>query len=382
MWQTSTEFDLAMQRGHIPTKVQVNLWSGGMSQLLVPDLPVVGGSVTIDRTAAVRKTCNVQLLDDDRNWFSLLSLDPGENSPGPLELEISRGITLPNGRTELIPLGVYRVSLPEWTDTNEPTLSITGYDWSRVVSRAKLTTTYYVQAGTAYLTAAAALIDNRLPFSVPVTKTVESVQTASVTSTTLVYHEQDDPWTRVQELCAAVGCEVYFDRDNTVRIRDIPDPTADPVVFEFVDDETSLLLSVTRSLDDDPGYNATIVTGESSDNSASVPRGMAYDNDPASPTYYFGPYGAVPEFYNDPLLTDNAQCVTAAAARLRKVAGVTDTSVLSVVPHPALDPSDIIRVRRDQSGMSLQTMIQSEVIPLDVTTAMTLNCVSRISAST
>jgi hypothetical protein len=371
MWATSDAFDEVMVGGHIPVAVKADLYTAGLTEVLAADLLVVGGSVTADRTAQFRRQCQVQLADSDGALLPLL-MGVGGSDPGAAELVLQRGVGFPNGTTELIPLGVFSVSIREVTDTGGGVaLALTGYDRSRTVSRAKLLTTYYIAAGTKYLDAAVALVDNRLPFVTPVSRSIESVQ-PTTTPTSLVYHEQDDPWARVQELCAAVGCEVFFEVDGALRIRDIPDPTTDPVVFEFVEDSTSLILSVGRALEDEPGYNAVIVTGESSANVDAVPRAIAYDNDPTSPTYFFGPYGQVPEFFNDPLVTNNTQAATAATGRLRRIIGLTETVNMSVVPHPALAPSDVIRVVSEGSGLDRHVLVEALTVPLDVSTAATL----------
>lgn len=371
MWPTSDRFDALMAAGHIPVRVSADLYVAGTKQLLAGNLQVLGGQVVVDRTSAIRRSCTVQLTDPDGSLTELI-MGEGSNPPPAPELVLRRGVQYPDGTTEMIPLGVFGVSLREEDDAGSGTsLTLTGYDRSRAVQRAKLLTTYYVASGSKYVDAAVALVDNRLPFPVAVERMIETTQ-PTVTASTLVYHEQDDPWQHVRELAAAIGCEVYFDVNGALRVADVPNPADGLVSFEFADGVTSLLLSIRHSLEDEPGYNATIVTGEGSANETDIPRAIVVDNNPASPTYFYGPYGQVPEWYSDPQITTNAQALTAAAARFRRISGLTEVFTLAVVPHPALAPSDVIRVRRGPSELDYNLVVESFTFPLDVATAQTL----------
>jgi hypothetical protein len=365
---TSAAFDAAILADHQIAVFRADLYTAGLGQLVASDLAVTGGNIQVDRTAAIRRTLTLNLTD-----AALITAFTGTNrlGPGPLEVIVQRGLQFANGRQELIPQGVFRVSKATVTDEGGPTLAITGYDRSRTVARHKLTSSYSVIGGSPYLTEAAKLVDFCLPFDVAVTKVVESVD-PTTTRTSFIYLEQDDPWQRVQELAATVGCEVFFDVDGSLRIRDIPDPTVDDPVFEFLDGANSIMLSIEHDLDDDPGYNGVLYSGDSSANESFVPRALAVDSDPNSPTYWFGNYGQVPEFIADAQITDNTQALKAATGRLRQRLGLTETAVLATVPHPALDASDTVRVRRAASGLDLPMLIESMTIPLDVATAATV----------
>lgn len=368
MYPTSAAYNLAMAADSLRVVVRVDIYTAGLTSLVAADVPVSGGSVTEDRTAATRRTATVTIPDDGSGLLVALT-GSHRLDPGPLEMAVSRGLVLADDTTELIPLGVFRVSNAEVTDSGGgPTMVITGYDRSRGIARNKLTDSYYIAGGTGYLTAAGALVDNRMPFTIPVAKVIESIQ-PTTTSGPIVYLEGDDPWARVGELCAAVGCEVFFDRNGSLRIRDIPDPTLDPTAATYTDGENALLLSLQHALSDEPGTNGVIYIGADPANSGTIPRALVVDADPTSPSYYYGPYGQVTETVTDPLAITTAQCQTAGAARLRAVLGLTETLTLSVVPNPALGASDVIRVIRAASGIDLPAIVESLTIPLDVTTA-------------
>lgn len=371
MQPTSDAFNAAMASDVINVAQRLDLYTSGLTSIVATDLQLVGGSVTEDRTASNRRVCTLNVLDDSR---FLIPAFTGSNrvQPGPLEAVVSRGVNYPDGTTELVQLGVFRVALSDVTDTGGgPTLAITGYDRSRTVQRAKLTTLYYIPAGTGYITAAQTLVDNRLPFNVPVNKIVESVQ-PTTTASPLIYLETDDPWAHVVELATAVGCEIFFDRNGSLHVRDIPDPTANAPVFQFVDGDTCVVTSFEHVLSDDPGVNAVTMIGNDPGNASGIPRATVVDAVPTSPTYYFGPYGQVPETITDPTLITSAQCQVAAAARLRQHLGLTETVTLATVPNPALDVSDVVQVTRAASAIDVPIVIESIITPLDLTTAQSI----------
>jgi Domain of unknown function (DUF5047) len=355
---------------------QADLYLAGTTTLVAEALQITGGQVQVDRTAATRRQCQFSIADDERELIPLLT---GTNRVdlGPLEIRPYRGLQFPNGRKECIPQGVFRVSKATVTDEGTPTLQVTGYDRSRTVARAALTTTYVVANASPITSAISNLVDFCLPFDVPVNKAILSVDPAT-THGTLVYHEQDNPWTHCEELGSVIGAEVFFDLDGWLTIQDTPDPAnATDVAFQFIDGITSTMLSVQHDLDDEPGYNGVVVVGDSSQNTSTVPRALVVDNNPNSPTYWFGPYGRVPEFVTDSAVNSQQQATALAQGRLRQRLGWTETYVVACVPHPALTEEDLIGITRAPSGVDDIVSIEQMIIPFDTNTAMTMTCRTR-----
>jgi hypothetical protein len=86
-------------------------------------------------------------------------------------------------------------------------------------------------------------------------------------------------------------------------------------------------------------------------------RGVATDDDPASPTYYDGPFGAQTEFFGSPLLNSAAQCVTAAETRLARKLGISASLSWGAVPDPTRETSDVVTATRDALGLDQQVHI-------------------------
>lgn len=362
MWARSQLFDETVVDSH-DVAFHAEIWRPGLRALLLDNLEIDGGSVTASRTAAVRRTCTVNVIDRDG---ALAELFPrGRQTVPAVEIVIRRGIRFPNGVTELVPLGVFGASGASRKRGAAYTLN--GSDRARRVARNRYRAPHVVTTGQRYVEAAAELVTSRLSFDVDVQITATS---GAVISNAIVLLEQADPWAEAGKLCAAAGAEMFWDRIGRLIVQDIAQPSATPV-WRYVDGETSVLLDDTEwTLNDEPGYNAVLALGDSSTNTAAIPRALAVDNDPSSPTYFDGDYGQVPEFYSSPLLTSDALAQAAASTRLRKRLGANDAMTLATVPHPAQDPGDTIRVRYDDID---QTMIVDSVsMPLDIASAASI----------
>lgn len=348
------------------------LWSPGMAELLADDVEIDGGSVTASRTATHRRSCTADLVDRDG---TLAALFADETTVQPYELIVSRGIVHPNGVPELLPLGVFPVSAVKVPLFPAVKYGLTAYDRSRRVARHRFTSVYVIQPGTGYVAAAVALVRDRLPFPIDTV-----IATASVAATLgpVAYLEQDDPWAKAEELAAAAGCDIYFDQVGRLVVRDIQTGFGAPEFsYTLGDDGNGVLLPDTeRSISDDPGYNAVLAVGEASGTDTSVPRYLAIDNNPASSTYFWGPYGPVTELYSSSTVTDPDRAVLVATTRLRRHLGRNTAMNVATVPHPAHDPGDVVRV--EAGDVERLMVVDTVTVPLDVGSAGALACRSQV----
>ena len=376
MWPVSDQFDDAIHDTH-QVVILAELWTSGLTALLDGNLAVVSGTVTVDNTAQYRRTASIQIADDEGLFPLVGAAGLSGLEPYGSEVRLYRGIQYADGTQELVPLGVFPIQQTEVVENDQGrSVTLTLTDRSRLVSDARFTSTYYINSGTSFLTAAAALVDYCLPYNVPVDKDIEATS-PTTTSGVTVYHEQDDPWQSVQDLCAAVGCEVFFGPDGRLKIRDVVDPTVAPLAFTYADDELSILLNVDRVLTRGP--NAVLLTS-SAPNVAPI-RSLQYDNDPTSPSYWWGSYGQFPLFWATPLVTSQSQADAAATSRLRKILGLAETVTLGTIPHPGHEAGDIIHATRLADGLDTDLIVQQATIPLDAVTAAQLVCPTRIIPS-
>ena len=84
----------------------------------------------------------------------------------------------------------------------------------------------------------------------------------------------------------------------------------------------------------------------------------------------------VPAFYVSQFLTTAAQCDAAAAAQLARQIGTTQQISFGAITNPALEPSDVVYVKRARAGIGENTVngeahvIDSLTIPLTASEPM------------
>lgn len=387
-------FDQILGRNHtVETYCQIEDAEGNV---LAWQFGVEGGDVTVDRTAAVRRSAKIEVTPfgaagviTDTVVLEQLAetLIPKDGkdvfAPYGNQIRVSYGIEIPGYTNAYLgnnmytwQLGIFRLSSASITDDGVPRLSITGYDYSRTISRNRNTLPWIVAAGTNYGDAIIAFCTDRLPTLKTKPHTVTDV------TPQIIVDAESDPWKTVSDWAAAVGCEVYFDRDGELVIADEPDPLEDPVVWTYDDGSTNpnaVLLSANREMSDDPGYNGIVLTSESNTLDAPI-RVEIWDDDPDSPTFALGPYGKVPYFVSNPLVTNYTQGGKVAYAELLKVMGGTETTDFAIVPNPAHEAGDLVRVARPLSRTDTTSILESFSIPLAVTSPMNIRTRERRSA--
>jgi hypothetical protein len=332
-------------------------------------LRVVGGDVRADATADVLRTCTVEVVGLPGG------LIPTSRQRTPLdiygnELVVHAGITYPDGTSELVPQGVFTITDSDLVDTADGiAVSLSGEDRAGRLGDAKLLTPWSTAVGTDAVTAIRNLAEDRYPGL-----TVVDLLSAADTFPPHVLEEKADPWgDGIQAFAEAVGAEAYFDRDGRLVVRDVPDPSAQPVAWQFVEGPANPATKLERRYSRSAGgANAVVVTGENSSNSPV--RAVAIDDDPESPTYYYGSYGQRPVWETSPLVTTTDQAQRAADARLRQLAGATEVITVSGVPNHAIDPGDIAHVTRLRSGFDDTVVVQAVSLPLSYAGEIQLNC--------
>jgi hypothetical protein len=339
--------------------------------LVLERMPVLAGRVEADESRLVRRTLEASIANPD----GALTPKKAGDLLHPLSgnrLRVFRGVL----GQPLEPLGVFMVSRPKVRDSGfGPTLSLSGLDLARAVSRARWTDPYVVTAGQNVAAAGQALLASRVPglrFNLS--------PTSRLTSLAVFGLERDnDPFKDATSLFEAIGHELFFDAAGVVVSRPVPDPEVDPVVASFVEGENSTLLSVEHDLDDEKAYNGVIVVGEGSSVGAPV-RADVWDDNPDSPTYYLGPYGMVPFFLTSAFITTQAQAIEAGQALLRRLLRAAQAVVVEALPDPRRAPGDVARVTRQAAGVDAPYAAATVTMPLGVAEPMSLTMRPRAAA--
>lgn len=339
--------------------VEVEIQRAGV--VVASDLRVVDGDISITRSADVRRTCAVTVVGVPRGLIptsrTRTALDIYGN-----ELVIRAGIRFPDGTADLLPQGVFPLTSSRLVDTADGVaVALSGEDRAGRISKAKLLAPWATAAGTYIVDAITALAEDRLP----------GVTVVNLTSTpydlpaTHLIEEQGDPWADgIAAWAAAGGAEVFFDRTGRLIVRDVPDPTSQPVDWEMFEGAGSPITSLTREYGDSlGGANAVVVTGETTSGADPV-RAIAYDLDPASPTYYYGGYDSRPVWITSPLVDTEAQAQAMADAAGRELFGATEQITITCVPNHAVDEADLIHARRERSGFDDVIVADSVRLPL------------------
>jgi hypothetical protein len=211
----------------------------------------------------------------------------------------------------------------------DPSRSISKNPWQKPFT---LNTEPYDQA-------AVAMVTNRLP-----TQEDFSVVSANRTTDLLIYGlSQSDAWQDIRDLATACGFEAFFDVAGTFTFRQVRDPRITPPVWTFTDDATCTVTQIDRELTDDQTLNYIVVKGESTSSQNPV-SAFAYDNDPSSPTYVGGRFGAHGAVITIPSVTTAEQAQTAANAILYASIGSCETTTITTVPIPFLECGDCVTV--------------------------------------
>jgi hypothetical protein len=356
MWPVSDAF-LALVRTSHKSVVRVDILNdGGVIGSVYP----VDGGVSIDSRRTVRRTLSMTVVDEDG------SLTPGQGAvsglltPYGTELAVYRGVEYADGATEFTPLGVFVLTQVDVTeDESGEKLSLQGSDRSIRVSRNKFIDPYQVTAGTSLESALVALLRDRW------VDVQTDMPTTGVALPTVVIEAQkgNDPWASAVTIAEAFGYDLAFSPDGIARMRTIPDPVEDDPVEIYQDGADAVLTAMTRTFDSARAFNGVIVASQGTNTDLPI-RAIAWDENPNSITYRYGPFGEVPFFYESSLITTGEQAATTAAALLRKATGVSEAVSWNQIVNSAHDVLDVVRLQRDAKALDLVLLIDRLDVPL------------------
>lgn len=230
---------------------------------------------------------------------------------------------------------------------------------------------FVVPKGTNYGAAVKAMVLDRLP-----SQTEFAISTTTrVLDTALVYgmDQGGDPWQDLREVAIAVGFECYFDPRGVFVFRPVPDPRIGEPVFVFDEDFNPIVAEASKELSDEQTFNDVVVTGQSSGTQNPV-SAEAFDNDPTSRTYILGDFGRRTQrlVFNNVTTTDQAQ--DAANAVLFNSLGAAETVTITNVPHPALEPGDVVKIKISNVKVDGTYMVNSMTTPMSPAEAQQLVC--------
>lgn len=323
------------------------------------ELEVESGMVFFDTRAEVNGTVNLIAV---LPWPDNSS---GLGTPYGQELYIERGVEYGSGTREWVGLGYFRIDSIEQVGSDQALVRILGSDRMANVRDARPLEPKVYTAGTSV----AAIVTDVLEDS-GVSPVMNFDWDANSELLVTDHVLSEDKIKFLHELLTSYGKVFYFDYGGEFTAKTQPTSANDPV-FSVNAGRNGVLVSMNRYLSRDGVYNAVVATGESIGDAPPV-RAVAYDNDPSSPTYFFGPFGRVPRFFSSSFMTTTDQCQDAANSILAQSIGLPYVVEFGVVPNPALEGWDVIDVLYSDRSAPETHIIDSIGYSLSVDGEMTL----------
>ncbi|WP_295819208.1 DUF5047 domain-containing protein [uncultured Deinococcus sp.] len=299
---------------------------------------VTGGTVTCDGKAAVRRSLDLDVADP--TMFPTSASDPLSEVAS--EIGVEYGVVLPGAGTEW--LRVFRGPIQEVSATlvrAKPNLLVSGLKVSA--------------AGRAQR-----LVDNRLlapiqtrpgPVVPELTRLIllgdPTAEVLDMTggdgSTAGALDVDKDRWSDgILKLAASAGLAVDTAPSGAYRIRKVA-TLDDPPVWRIDAGGGGVLVKADLKRTRAAVYNGVQASGEQNDGTPTV-SALVVDDDPASPTFWGGPFGQKVRYYSNPAIKEVGQAQKAARALLEKVRGLSKTVELTAVTNPAFEEGDVIEV--------------------------------------
>jgi hypothetical protein len=320
---------------------------------VVTRLNVTGGNISVDSTRKTRRQCSLTLQDPD----GVLVPDTATSMLQPYSgymLRIYRGMHWRyDNTTELLPLGTFAPYNPQINDTDDNLeIKLTGYDRSKIISRLRWTEPRTIISGTNTAQAIRDILNDRMPglqFNfVPTNATVPAMILG-------VSADQADPWDDACKIAAADGMELFFDENDVVVLRKIPDPDTDPIVSTFEEGPNCTITSLNRANDGEQMYTGVVVYTEGSEVVNPI-RVEVWRTDTTL---------RIPYFFQTSLITTEAQAIATATTLLRRVGRAEFSVGLDVITDPRQQVGDVVRIKRQRTKLDHPFVVSSLTIPLD-----------------
>lgn len=364
MYSSSAAFKQAVRNDHIVI-AKAEVWA---SDQKLQEINISSGSVSVNSSSAVRRTCEVTLVTGRETTNLVPDNDFDLLTPFGNELRLYRGVQYEDGIEEYVPLGVFVITQVGIQDTNEGvTIKLSGEDRSIRISRAKWTQPYQLPDGSLE-NALTDLLKDRYPDA----ELVFPVTNVSVNKVILGSENSNDPWKDAVEIAELVGYDLFFDQNGVVQMQQFPTLDGSVVVALFVEGNGTTITSLDRTISTKETFNGVIYTIEGSEVATPI-RVEAWDEDTSSPTYRFGVFGEVPTFIETNLLATEAEAIRAAYGLLNTYIGKQEQITFNSLVDPSLDVQDVIYVKSNGAKIDRLVIIDSLDIPLNPEGEMSAN---------
>ena len=198
------------------------------------------------------------------------------------------------GQEWSVPLGQFRVQ--GW-DHATPAVTVEALSLEQLILDYRFDSPYQRPSGATFASTLRGLCAGLLP--VDTTAMTDRALPGSLTT-----DWEEDRMAAVRSLAAAWPADLRVDPDGVLVATPERVVQSSPHV-SWVHGQANAYVSLGGGALRDEVYNAVVARGEKAD--GSPVQATAVDNNPASPTYFYGPYGRRQRFYESPLITTQAQ---------------------------------------------------------------------------
>jgi len=315
------------------------------------EISIVDGNVRSVTNGMIRSTLD---LTTGEPWPTTQSdlITPYGN-----EIYVERGIEYGNGQREWVGLGYFRIDTPEQDEVPDGPVQITAPDRMQGIVDARFLTPRQFPGNMSRGDLVTTLITEVYPSAV-ISWDDTDYRDAPIGRPIIV---EQDRAKCLMDLVTAMGKIGYWRYDGVFRIETPPDITGE-ASWTINAGEDGVLVRLSRSLTRAGAHNAYVCTGEAGDTTPPA-RGVAIDNNPLSPTYFYGDFGQVPEFFSSPFLTTDALATTSARTLLSRSIGIPYQVRLTNIVNPAVEPYDVLVVSYPDRGRNRS--LQSEIHVVD-----------------
>lgn len=322
-------------------------------------IPIIDGKVDEDGTAAVRGS--LDMTTDGTGQWPARSKDL--LAPYGNEVFVERGVDLGGGVTEWCSLGYFRIDTAGQDNPPDGPIRMAARDRMQGVIDARLLTPVQFTSPRTYGGVVNQLIKQVYPSAV-----IEWDDSTSSATLGRDLITEEKRFEFIDDLVTSRGKIWYWDHRGVLVIRTPPTPYVP--VWDVDAGANGVLVSLSRQLSRDGVFNAVVASGEAAGTDTPV-RAVAVNSDKSSPTYYYGPFGPVPEFYSSPFLLRPDQAAQAAVALLTKKLGLPYNVDFTAIPNPALEPYDPVRLIYSNKVGSEVHVLQKITVPLTETGTLT-----------
>lgn len=298
-------------------------------------LDITDGSVTVDATAAIRRSLSLTVPAAQATWDAL-------TAPGG-EITVTQRIRYVDGQTETVPLGVFIVDADSIGYGTDGTIALTCPDRWLKVQRNRFGLARSSVAGNTVWQEIRRLVEGCWGGAFPFPGWAQLDQSATSRVGPVLWDDGDRE-KAVNDLATSAGLEVFFAPDGRAVLRKIPTLTTASVPVWTVDaSQQGVLVDASRTSSMERTRNAVIVSSSAADAPLFPPQEVRLST-AGDPLRAGGPLGYVPDYWSSPVLKTAAAAQQAGRALLAQKVGVARQLSLEAVSNPALDASDVIEV--------------------------------------